>query len=232
MKKLKYFLVAIVLFSICSFSLVACNKCEHTNKTMTENTVTCENDGIITYKCNDCNKIITETGKAKGHDYSVFVKDSATCTASGYITNKCSRCNSTKDVFSAKKEHNYKGAKCSICSGLNPAYETVTVSYSSGTYRYSTTFERLLDFTKYNLTCRFNITEASKTASFSVSGSLNKFSLKSFSVSIYDNNNVSLGSGGIILSPTGPSSIVSRDITLTRAIQSNEICYISITTTA
>lgn len=232
MKKFKYVLVAIALILICSFSLVACNKCEHINKTMIENTATCESDGEISYKCNDCNKTIIETSKAKGHDYSVFVKDSATCTASGYITNKCCRCNSTKDVFSAKKKHNYKGAKCSICSGLNPDYEKVTVSYSSGTYRYSTIFERLLDFTKYNLTCRVNVTEASKTTSFSVSGNLNKFSLKSFSVAIYDNNNVLLGSGGIILSPTGPSSIVSRDITLTRAIQSNEICYISITTTA
>ena len=232
MKKIKYILVAIALIVVCSFGLVGCNTCEHIDKSIVDNTATCETDGVITYKCNDCGKTITETSEALGHDYSVFVKDSATCTASGYKTYKCSRCSSTNDILSAKKEHNYTGAKCSNCNGINPSFEKTTITYSSGTYTYRTTFERLIDWTKYDLNCRFQITESSTVASFSVSGNLSKFSLKSFNVSIYDENNVSLGSGGIILSPTGPSSIVSRDITLTRAIKPNEILYISITTTA
>lgn len=224
-------LLSVLMVMVVSISMSGCNNCAHINKTLIENTATCENNGIATYRCDDCGKTIEEESVALGHDYSVFVKDSATCTASGYITNKCSRCDSPKDTYSAAKGHHYTGIKCDNCYSIKEEYEKENIRYSSSNkYNYSKQVQYLINWTVYELHFSFAVEAEKSIGEFTVMGNLKKFALEMFRVSIYDSNNIELGSGGIMVSPNYSSMLVSRDITLTRPIEANEVCYIAITT--
>ena len=54
--------------------------CEHTNKTVTEDTATCTTAGTKTLKCDNCGEEFTEVSQAKGHSF-----DGNKCTACNYV---------------------------------------------------------------------------------------------------------------------------------------------------
>lgn len=133
------FLLTVLLFSGCG--------CKHSELTKINDTATCESDGIITYKCKQCDKNIEKPSPAKGHDYSIFVSDSSSCEKDGEIKNKCSRCNSIKSI--PKGAIGHKGIiKCTNCNknfydliytNLQPQTLTDTTSSvnSTSTVKYS-----------------------------------------------------------------------------------------------
>lgn len=115
-KRILGLILAMVTCIVFCFGLVGCNKCSHTSKTLIEDTATCENNGIATYKCNDCGEIIKEDKIALGHDFEL-VSNTTSCTTDGVITNKCKRCNFKKSEQAKATGHNYnEDAYCKICS--------------------------------------------------------------------------------------------------------------------
>ena len=60
------FLLTISLFSGCG--------CKHSELTKINDTATCESDGIITYKCKQCDKEIEKTSPAKRGLYRICIE--------------------------------------------------------------------------------------------------------------------------------------------------------------
>ena len=230
MKKTKKSLLAIVALSaVCALSGTAmgCNNCEHDSLKLISDTATCDKSGIATYSCNDCGEKVEKNSSAIGHDYSVFVSDSATCTGTGIKTTKCSRCDSTNTESSSAKGHKFSRAKCSSCDATNPIYEKTTVNYKSGTYTYRKTLKYVSGYTIYELSCGIELNSEDNTAEFFISGNLKMFTGKTFYSYICDDDDILLGSGGIMISPAN-SIYASKKITLTRKVEDGEICFFRI----
>ena len=69
---------------------------------------TCKNDGEISYTCDRCSKIYTDTIPALGHNYVSKVIKQPTCTAKGTTRYTCSRCGDSYDKDDiAALGHNY-----------------------------------------------------------------------------------------------------------------------------
>lgn len=155
MKKI-YSIILSLSFLLTASLLSGCG-CKHSELTKISDTATCESDGIITYKCKQCDKEIEKPSPAKGHDYSIFVSDSSSCEKDGEIKNKCSKCNSIKST--PKKAIGHKGViKCSNCNenfynliyaNLQPKTlkDTTSSVHSTSTVKYSKTVNDLLCIT-------------------------------------------------------------------------------------
>lgn len=176
------FLLTVSLFSGCG--------CKHSELTEINDTVTCESDGIITYKCKQCDKEIEKTSPAKGHNYSIFVSDSSNCEKDGEIKNKCSKCNSIKST--PKSAIGHKGTiKCTNCNkdfysliyaNLKPKTlkDTTSSVNSTSTVKYSKTDNGLLCITwtrhyeppiSYNSTTTFTI-KSDGSWNYTINGTL------------------------------------------------------------
>ena len=119
---------------------VTLDKLQHELVT-TKTDATCEKEGSVVTKCNNCNTAtITTTIPATGHTYNDGVKTAATCTATGKIVYTCTadKCGKTKEVILDKLQHNYQpgtpvDATCTSsgytpykCSGCASEYVIIT----------------------------------------------------------------------------------------------------------
>lgn len=153
----KIYSIILSLSLLLTASLLSGCRCKHSELTKISDTATCESDGIITYKCKQCDKEIEKPSPAKGHDYSIFVSDSSSCEKDGEIKNKCLKCNSIKST--PKKAIGHKGViKCSNCNknfynliyaNLQPKTlkDTTSSVHSTSTVKYSKTVNDLLCIT-------------------------------------------------------------------------------------
>lgn len=117
-KRILSIILAIGMSTLFCIGLVSCNKCSHAHKTLIEDTTTCERDGVITYRCKYCDKIITETGKAKGHEY-ILVSDTSTCINSGIKTSRCKHCEKVITESVEAKGHNFSNNGLCTRSGCS-----------------------------------------------------------------------------------------------------------------
>ena len=97
---------------------------------------TCKNNGKISYTCDRCSKIYTDTIPALGHNYVSKVIKQPTCTAKGITRYTCSRCGDYYDKDDiAALGHNYvskvltqptcteKGATRYTCTRCGDSYD-------------------------------------------------------------------------------------------------------------
>ena len=97
---------------------------------------TCKNNGKISYTCNRCSKIYTDTIPALGHNYVSKVIKQPTCTEKGATRYICSRCGDSYDKEDiAALGHNYvskvltqptcteKGTTRYTCSRCGDSYD-------------------------------------------------------------------------------------------------------------
>ena len=70
MKKIVKLFFILIMFVLCTTTLSACGKCEHTygNWTVVK-AATCTEDGKKEHKCTECGHKETEKINALGHDY-------------------------------------------------------------------------------------------------------------------------------------------------------------------
>ena len=100
-------LISLCLTLATIFTLVGCCS-NHAMEKFNEEPATCEADGLITYKCPDCNEEETEVIPATGHKYDEKVIQEATCAATGLIEKTCSVCNKTESITTEKASHTYE----------------------------------------------------------------------------------------------------------------------------
>lgn len=118
----------------------------HTPKEVSRTEPLCTKDGVITYKCKDCNvSLPSGVIEAPGHKYVegfcsecgardpdyVFVCDHnythtvtpPTCYGQGYTTHKCSKCgDSYVDSYKNPVAHSFENGYCTVCGDLDPNY--------------------------------------------------------------------------------------------------------------
>ena len=108
--KLRVFMNKIVLLPFILMSITGCKQnnpsCFHYDRSIVSDTATCESDGVITYKCNDCGNTWTEVSYHKGHNWKV-TSDTSTCLEPGIKTSECQNCHQVKTENVNAKGHSY-----------------------------------------------------------------------------------------------------------------------------
>ena len=97
---------------------------------------TCDTEGLMVMKCEDCGETKTHTLAALGHDWDEGqVTKAATCTEEGEMTYTCQRegCDATRTEAIAKAPHDYKAVVTDpTCEGIG--YTTYTCSVCGDSY--------------------------------------------------------------------------------------------------
>ena len=81
----------------------------HSFKVLISDTANCTSSGERTLKCESCDKTTQEYSPAKGHDFSVLIKqDDPKCEKEGSVEYKCSKCTETRGDTLPALQHQWK----------------------------------------------------------------------------------------------------------------------------
>ena len=80
----------------------------HELEVVSQEAASCENAGIIVYKCANCDYEETKTTPATGHSFIEEIVQAASCSAAGTAKKTCSVCNKTEEIALEKIEHTYE----------------------------------------------------------------------------------------------------------------------------
>lgn len=243
MKRLITFVMmgCFLFYTLIWLSGCACNHTGYLNEI--SNTATCTEDGIKTFECLKCGEIVEKPSAATGnHDFSIFVSNDATCTESGYKILQCSMCSQTSQVYSSALGHDYQGCMCTRCGKVVSGFETVTVSFSGGSYEYKypkgsgyDMFDYLINdsyqavagfyvkFVFYSGSVKMEVTQLQSSSSY--------YSIRGlYSAEIYDEKNNRICYLVLSCSTTSSSYLKSNSTSeqLSRVISSGEKLYIRI----
>lgn len=94
---------------------------EHNYMVISEEPVTCTEEGSRTYKCEECGDSYTEPIAALRHDYEVTSHADAACTVAGETVYTCRRCSDSYTETIPATGHNYENGVCINCGAEEPS---------------------------------------------------------------------------------------------------------------